>query len=126
MIVAKKAQSPQAAIFEDFLHYKSPTVFCRRVNGASNYQMNQGVDIAISLIFGLLMTAALQLVLTILGIALGFSLVDWSAGGEPEQESQSGSGSLPISHLAGFGIALSLSLVLFVASLLTTEFQPDC
>jgi len=85
--------------------------------------MNQGVDIAISLIFGLLMTAALQLVLTILGIALGFSLVDWSAGGEPEQESQSGSGSLPISHLAGFGIALSLSLVLFVASLLTTEFS---
>jgi hypothetical protein len=85
--------------------------------------MNQGIDIAISLILGLLVAAALQLVLTNLGIALGLSLVDWSAGGEPKQESQPDSGSLPITHLAGFGIALSVSLVLFVASLLTTEFS---
>lgn len=86
------------------------------------------MEILFALFAGLLIATALQLLLTNLGIALGLTVLNWEpqrgpapiAPTEPDHHSER---SLPITHLVGAGVALSLSLVLFVASLLMTEFS---
>lgn len=79
------------------------------------------MELLISLMAGLIIAFALQLLLANLGIALGLTVLDFS----PQEKSSSESAeiSLPITHLLGFGVALSLSTVLFAAGLLTTEFS---
>ncbi|NJN01000.1 MAG: hypothetical protein HC816_00145 [Leptolyngbyaceae cyanobacterium RM1_1_2] len=79
------------------------------------------------------MAFAFQLLLTNLGIALGLSVIGWEPtaianGSEPDRSpgnsgSSETSGGLPVTHLLGFGVALSLSSVLFVAALLAVEFS---
>ena len=77
------------------------------------------MEILFSLIAGLIIAFALQLLLANLGIALGLTVLNFSPGQSPSGKSVS----LPITHLLGFGVALSLSTVLFAAGLLTTEFS---
>ncbi|MEM8805587.1 MAG: hypothetical protein AAGF01_06130 [Cyanobacteria bacterium P01_G01_bin.38] len=78
---------------------------------------------------GLIIAFALQLISANLGVALGLTVLNWSPDhgdskeSKPESESGGSDLSLPITHLVGFGVALSLSAVLFVAALLTTEFS---
>jgi hypothetical protein len=89
----------------------------------------EGLDIVIFLVLGLLIAAALQLMVANFGIALGVGLWSLAPGQDRQREGQdtdSGQtpkGTLPITHLVGFGFALSAVLVLFVASLLATEFS---
>ncbi|MEM1252750.1 MAG: hypothetical protein AAGI69_09970 [Cyanobacteria bacterium P01_H01_bin.21] len=77
------------------------------------------MELLFSLIAGLIIAFALQLLLANLGIALGLTVLNFSPG----QASAGKSISLPITHLLGFGVALSLSTVLFAAGLLTAEFS---
>lgn len=77
------------------------------------------MELLISLIAGLIIAFALQLLLANLGIALGLTVLDFSHN----EKSSSADISLPITHLLGFGVALSLSTVLFATGLLTTEFS---
>ena len=83
------------------------------------------MELIFSLVAGLIIALALQLLLANLGIALGLSVLSFAPG--QQKPSSGGSIALPITHLLGFGVALSLSTVLFVAGLLTTEFSqiPD-
>jgi hypothetical protein len=87
--------------------------------------MIEGLNIVISLVVGLLIAAAMQLLLTSMGVALGLTAFGWvlktDSSGKGKEATQSGV-VFPITHLVGFGVALSLSLVLFGASLLTVEF----
>ncbi|MEL6901520.1 MAG: hypothetical protein AAFP07_11250 [Cyanobacteria bacterium J06606_4] len=100
-----------------------------------------------SLMGGLLIAVALQLVTANLGIAIGLTLLDWrpkerlvnrsgsaehagtasssqlpSANGTGQKASADTDFSLPVTHLLGFSVAAGLSIVLFVASLLSVEF----
>lgn len=79
------------------------------------------MELVFSLIAGLIVAFAFQLLLANLGIALGLTVLDFS----PKQgySSDSVDISLPITHLLGIGVALTLSTVLFAAGLLTTEFS---
>lgn len=79
------------------------------------------MELLFSLIAGLIIAFALQLLLANLGIALGLTVLDLSP--KEKQSSKGTDISLPITHLLGFGVALSLSTVLFAAGLLTTEFS---
>lgn len=85
------------------------------------------MNVAFSLITGLLIAATVQLMLTNLGIALGLTVLDWSPKGdrsdEPTSQANDSELALPISHLLGLGVAMSLSIVLFIASLLAVEFS---
>ncbi|NEP15633.1 MAG: hypothetical protein F6J97_01875 [Leptolyngbya sp. SIO4C1] len=76
------------------------------------------------------MAFAFQLLLTNLGIALGLSLLGWAPESETASEtsktaaaSEQSSAALPVTHLLGFGVGLSLVTVLFAAALLATEFS---
>ena len=89
--------------------------------------------LVISLAAGLVLAVILQLMLTNLGIALGLTVLDLSPAeaGEITESGQDAGGeapvhesvSLPITHFAGFGIAATLTGVLFAAALLGTEFS---
>ena len=83
------------------------------------------MELLFSLIAGLIIAVALQLVLTNLGIALGLTALHWllQPSKESKSEPSSPGSTLPITHLVGFGVALSLSTVLFATGLLTTEFS---
>ncbi|MEL6453409.1 MAG: hypothetical protein AAFQ40_01665 [Cyanobacteria bacterium J06623_5] len=105
-----------------------------------------------SLTGGLLIAVALQLVTANLGIAVGLTLLNWrpqdhgdqrsddfadsaraadpaSSGmappddGNDQEASAPSEFSLPITHLLGFSVAAGLSMVLFVAALLSAEFS---
>ena len=86
----------------------------------------------------------LQLLLANFGLALGLTVLDWSPDDSPDDSPDSSDSSalkqrtsdnktqsttassefsLPVTHLLGFGVAASLSLVIFAASLLATEFS---
>lgn len=86
------------------------------------------MDIVFSLLAGLVIAAIVQLMLTNLGIALGLTALDWSPGQPPsladtrsvEPNSEQ---ALSLTHWVGLGVAVSMSLVLFTASLLTVEFS---
>lgn len=81
------------------------------------------MELLFSLIAGLIIAIAFQLLLANFGIALGLTVLDLSPQEEQSAASNTDISSLPITHLLGFGVALSLSTVLFVAGLLTTEFS---
>ncbi|MEO0456950.1 MAG: hypothetical protein AAF152_10285, partial [Cyanobacteria bacterium P01_A01_bin.114] len=85
------------------------------------------MQLIFSLVTGLIIAFALQLLSANLGIAVGLTLVNWSPRRRKSQASSSKSAdssfSLPITHLVGFGVAFSLSAVIFAAALLTTEFS---
>mgnify|MGYP001794491053 CR=1 FL=1 len=96
------------------------------------------MEVLLSLLAGLMIAAVLQLLLTNLGIALGLTVLDWSpsvidasatnsrsstADTLDDSESSSPEISLPFTHLIGLGVASSLSLVMFAAALLATEFS---
>ena len=82
------------------------------------------MELLFSLVAGLIIAFAFQLLLANLGIALGLTVLDFSPQ-EKQTSSDEASAdiTLPITHLLGFGVALSLSTVLFAAGLLTTEFS---
>lgn len=79
------------------------------------------MELLFSLVAGLIVAFVLQLLLANLGIALGLTVLSFSPS--KGQASDSSDMSLPITHLLGCGVALSLSTVLFAAGLLTTEFS---
>jgi len=81
----------------------------------------EGLNIVIFLFLGLLVAAAVQLLVTTLGLALGLGLWGWSA--QRDHAADPNDKSLPITPLVGFGLALSTTLVLFTAALLTTKFS---
>lgn len=83
------------------------------------------MELLFSLIAGLIIAVILQLVLANLGIALGLTALHWllQPSKESKSEPSSPGATLPITHLVGFGVALSLSTVLFATGLLTTEFS---
>ena len=76
-----------------------------------------------------------QLLLANFGVALGLTVLDWAPGGSDLSASQTSSDeessstasssefSLPVTHLLGFGVAASLSTVIFAAALLSAEFS---
>jgi hypothetical protein len=80
-----------------------------------------------SLMAGLLVAAAVQLMLTNLGVALGLTVLDWSpqdpTSDDPSGEKSESEVSLPITHLVGLGVAVTVVLVLFMAALLAVEFS---
>lgn len=84
--------------------------------------------LVLSLLAGLVLAIVFQLMLTNLGIALGLTVLDLSpvssgsVATASDVEHDSGVGSLPMTHLAGFGIAITLATVLFAATLLVTLF----
>ncbi|MGF1459888.1 MAG: hypothetical protein ACFBSG_12780 [Leptolyngbyaceae cyanobacterium] len=81
------------------------------------------MDILVSLASGLIIAAAVQLLLANLGLALGLTLLDWSPSSpQPAEQPKSSPVSLPLTPLVGLGVTLTVSLVLFVAALLATEF----
>lgn len=86
------------------------------------------MELLFSLVAGLIIAIAFQLLLANFGIALGLTVLSLS----PQEKQPSSSAktdktskaiALPITHLLGFGVALSLSTVLFAAGLLSTEFS---
>lgn len=89
------------------------------------------MEVLLSLVSGLAIAVTVQLLLTNLGIALGLTVLDWSPSqvvepvDEPPSEEAASTShrSLPVTHLVGFGVALTLSGVLFTAALLATEFS---
>lgn len=87
-----------------------------------------------SLFAGLIMAFAFQLLLTNLGVAVGLSAAGWAiaAKGEPNEDqpiveeqpaADQPSVKLPVSHLLGIGVTLSLASVLFPTAYLATEFS---
>lgn len=87
-----------------------------------------------SLVGGLLVAIALQLVLANMGVALGLTVLDWAPGVSSVVDSPEGhKGSspdelsaktpLPITHLLGFGVAAGFSTATFVAALVAVEFS---
>ncbi|MEL7052601.1 MAG: hypothetical protein AAGM45_12530 [Cyanobacteria bacterium J06588_5] len=104
------------------------------------------MTLVFSLIGGLLVAIAIQLVFANLGIALGLTVLDWSPGemlGKGVESDRNGSSdasdpntldnesddqepaakqSLPITHFLGFGVAVGFSSVIFIATLLSVEF----
>jgi len=88
------------------------------------------MEVLLSLGSGLAIAATVQLLLTNLGIALGLTVLDWSPSDvaapdlDTDEALPPSEGSFPVTHLLGAGVALTLSVVLFVAALLATEFSP--
>ncbi len=85
------------------------------------------MQVIFSLLAGLIIAFAIQLLLGNLGLALGLTVFDIAPHesqnlGQDSQEPETAS-FLPITHLIGFGVAISLSIVVFVATLLATEFS---
>lgn len=89
-----------------------------------------------SLVGGLLVAIALQLILANMGVALGLTVLDWaptnSEASEPKDAENplensspqpSSDASLPITHLLGFGVAAGFSTATFAASLIAVEFS---
>ncbi len=87
-----------------------------------------------SLFAGLIMAFAFQLLLTNLGVAVGLSAAGWAiaAKGDPPEDppiveerpaADQPSVMLPVSHLLGIGVTLSLASVLFPPAYLATEFS---
>lgn len=99
------------------------------------------MTLVFSLLGGLLIAAVMQLVFANLGVALGLTLLDFSpddslssAATSPETNEDDGSQldqsqaakdslSLPITHFLGFGVAIGLSAVIFIGTLLSVEFS---
>lgn len=92
------------------------------------------MQLVFSLVAGLIIALALQLLLTNLGVALGLTVIGWApqetdaaaeSAAEASDASDTGASdrNLPITHLLGLGVALSFSTVIFAAALLTTEFS---
>jgi hypothetical protein len=73
------------------------------------------------LVIGVLTAFALQLLLTVLGIALGISVLQVSST-EGDREDDHSSNSSAIGTLAGFGVFLTVNMVLFAACFLATKF----
>ena len=84
-----------------------------------------------SLLAGLILAFAFQLMLTSLEVALGLSFAGWALASsraadesaQSESQSSESSSSEPISHFLGAGVAFSLAVVLFAASFLTVQFS---
>ncbi|MGB3548594.1 MAG: hypothetical protein WBA17_16595, partial [Saprospiraceae bacterium] len=87
-----------------------------------------------SLFAGLIVAFAFQLLLTNLGVAVGLSAAGWAiaAKGDPTKDqpvieerpaADQPSVMLPVSHLLGIGVTLSLASVLFPTAYLATEFS---
>ncbi|EDX85401.1 hypothetical protein S7335_3102 [Synechococcus sp. PCC 7335] len=105
------------------------------------------MTLVFSLLGGLLIAAVVQLVFANLGIALGLTLLDFSPkdslspiatpletsdsetseenDGSQLDQSQAAedSLSLPVTHFLGFGVAIGLSTVIFIGTLLSVEFS---
>ncbi|KPQ33562.1 MAG: Bacterial protein of unknown function (DUF883) [Phormidesmis priestleyi Ana] len=102
------------------------------------------MELIFSVVGGLVVALVLQLLLANFGLALGLTVLDWSPDDSPDDSPDSSDSSalkqrtsdnktqsttassefsLPVTHLLGFGVAASLSLVIFAASLLATEFS---
>ncbi|MBD1998601.1 hypothetical protein H6G00_18540 [Leptolyngbya sp. FACHB-541] len=73
------------------------------------------------LVIGLLTAFAFQLLLTVLGIALGISVLKVGSS-ESAHEDDRSSNSSTIGLLAGFGVFLTVNTVLFAACFLATKF----
>jgi ElaB/YqjD/DUF883 family membrane-anchored ribosome-binding protein len=73
------------------------------------------------LLIGLLTAFAFQLLLTVLGIALGISILKIGSS-EGDREDNRSSNSSAIGLLAGFGVCLTVNTVLFAACFLATKF----
>ena len=78
------------------------------------------------------MAAAIQLMLTNMGIALGLTVLDLSPPSDSAATPSAEADSLPnqedefmvsITHLLGLGVAVTVSMVLFTTALLTVEFS---
>lgn len=88
-----------------------------------------------SLLAGLIMAFAFQLLLTSLEVALGLSFAGWALAPDSASDrstngvtdgatdSDDARSTEPISHLLGAGVAFSLAVVLFAASFLTVQFS---
>lgn len=79
-----------------------------------------------SLLAGLIMAFAFQLLLTSLEVALGLSFAGWAlapSDATDEPADSSSSSTEPISHILGAGVAFSLAVVLFATSFLTVQFS---
>lgn len=101
------------------------------------------MELIFSIAGGLVVALVFQLLLANFGVALGLTVLDWAPGGSgrsaspkssdeesPEEDleessstSSSSEFSLPVTHLLGFGVAASLSVVIFAAALLSAEFS---
>ena len=104
------------------------------------------MTLVFSLLGGLLIAVVMQLVFANLGIALGLTLLDFSPSSsaphaatltetsdensDENDDSQSSQQqatddglSLPITHFLGFGVAIGLSAVIFLGTLLSVEFS---
>jgi hypothetical protein len=73
------------------------------------------------LVIGVLTAFAFQLLLTVLGIALGISVLQMGSA-EGDREDDRSSNSSAIGTLAGFGVFLTVNTVLFAACFLATKF----
>lgn len=73
------------------------------------------------LVIGVLTAFALQLLLTVLGIALGISVLQVGSS-EGDREDDRSSNSSAVGMLAGFGVFLTVNTVLFAACFLATKF----
>ncbi|MCM1982626.1 YrzE family protein [Lyngbya confervoides] len=97
------------------------------------------MQLVFALLAGLVIAVMLQVVLTSLGIALGLTVLNLGPASDPPMDSQGDDSSaqdpaknpsraspakpLPVTHMLGGGIALSLSIVLFLSALAGTEFS---
>lgn len=90
------------------------------------------MQLVFSLVAGLIVALALQLLLTNLGVALGLTVIGWAPQESKDAATDAASDAsdsaasdlnLPITHLLGLGVALSCSMVIFAAALLSTEFS---
>ncbi len=93
------------------------------------------MELIFSIAGGLVVALVFQLLLANFGVALGLTVLDWAPGGSGLSASQKSSDgesssttsssefSLPVTHLLGFGVVASLSIVIFAAALLSAEFS---
>ena len=94
------------------------------------------MELIFSIAGGLVVALVFQLLLANFGVALGLTVLDWAPeasglstskkrSGDQESSSKTSSSefSLPVTHLLGFGVAVSLSAVIFAAALLSAEFS---
>lgn len=82
-----------------------------------------GTQIVVAVLVGLLSAFAVQFLLTNLGLALGISLLKYRPQASESSPSESSQMSGSLSFVAGLGILLTLSLVLFVACFLGVRFS---
>ncbi|MGB3299725.1 MAG: hypothetical protein WBA76_15775 [Phormidesmis sp.] len=97
------------------------------------------MELIFSIAGGLVVALVFQLMLANFGLALGLTTLDWSpvssrSASSPKRTLESANEetsaadaqsefSLPVTHLLGFGVASSLSIVIFAAALLSAEFS---